>query len=472
MKPNRTYLIAAALLIAACGGGSEQVAGIDGRGNPAPVVAVVSKGAITGFGSVIVNGQVFNTNAATFTIDGSVGTQADLAVGDVVVIEGTVDANGNPVASSVTYDDAVEGPITAIDLAGETLTVLGQLVRVDAGTSFGSDDNTDPKSINELAIDEVVEVSGFFLANGTISATRIERKAAGGELEVTGTVSNAGATTFEINGFVVDFSGATPLNFPNGAPENGQRVEAKGNLGVNGELIATEVEFKGGDFGDDGDEAEVEGFITAVISASEFEVEGIRVMVNAQTTYQNGSSANLVLDRKVEVEGRINASGVLVADSVEFKPTGELRIESLVEDVQASQLTVLGINIAVNSATRFEDDSDADLEIFNLSNVSVSDYVEIRAYDDGGSITATLLERDDFRGDVALRGFVESAADPNFVILGVTIATGPATQFTDSDGVTELQPAEFFDQAAGRLVEASGTLNGAVINAADVEFED
>ena len=58
------------------------------------------------------------------------------------------------------------------------------------------------------------------------------------------------------------------------------------------------------------------------------------------------------------------------------------------------------------------------------------------------------------------------------MILGVTIATGPATEFTDSDGLTELQPAEFFIQAEDRLVEASGTLNGAVINAADVEFED
>jgi hypothetical protein len=472
MKQNPIYMISAALLIAACGGGGgggEQVAGIDGRGAPS-AVGVVSLGTITGFGSVIVNGQTFNTSSATFTIDGQQGTQSDLSVGDVVLIEGTITNGGAPVASNVTFDDAVEGPISGIDLAAQTLTVLGQLVRVDAATSF--DDDISPKSLEGLSVDEVVEVSGFLLADGSIGATRIERKAPGGKLELTGTVSNAGATTFEINGFVVDYGAAMLSSFPNGAPENGQRVEAKGNSLVNGELVATEVEFKGGQFGDDGDEAEVEGYITVFNSASDFAVEGVRVTTNAQTTYENGTSGELALNRKVEVEGEINASGVLVAESVEFKPTGELRIESLVEDVQANQLTVLGITIAVNAATRFEDDSDADLEIFNLSNVAIGDYVEIRGYDDGGTVTATLLERDEFGGDVALRGFVDSIAEPNFVILDVTIATDAGTSFTDNDGVTDLTAGQFFGQAAGRLVEASGTLNGGIIEADEVEFEN
>ena len=470
MKPNPFYMIPAALLIAACGGGGggEQVAGIDGRGAPS-AVGVVSLGTITGFGSVIVNGQTFNTNSATFTIDGQPGTQSDLSVGDVVVIEATITNGGAPVANSVTFDDAVEGPISNIDLAAQTLTVLGQLVRVDAATSF--DDGISPKSLDGLAVDEVVEVSGFFLADGSIGATRIERKAAGGELELTGTVSNAGATTFEINGFVIDYSAAMLSNFPNGAPENGQRVEAKGNAIVNGELVATEVELKVRDFGDDGDEAEVEGYVTAFTSATNFEVEGVRITTNSQTTYENGTSGDLALNRKVEVEGEINASGVLVAESVEFKPTGELRIEALVDSVEATRLTVLGIPISVDSGTRYEDDRD-DLEIFNLSNVSVGDYVEIRAYDDGGNLTATRLVRDEFGGDVALRGFVESVANPNLVILGVTIATNAGTSFTDNDGVTDLDPAEFFGQATGRLVEVSGTLNGAIINAGEVEFED
>ncbi len=471
MKKFLFVFVAAA--VSACGssgGNNNSTAGIDGRGSPAPV-AVVSKGAITGFGSIVVNGVRYDTTNAIFGIDGRGGQQSDLAVGDVVIIEGTINEDGtNPVADRVTFDDAVEGPISAIDTAAQTITILGQTVRVDADTSF--DDDINPRSLEGLAVNDVVEVSGFVLADGSISATRIEPKPPGGELELTGTVSNAAATNFEINGLVVDFSAAMLENFPGGAPENGQLVEAKGGaLGFGGVLVATEVEFKGNEFGDDGDEAELEGFITRFVSASDFDVEGIPVTTNAQTTYENGTSADLALNRKVEVEGEINASGVLVADEVEFKPTGELRVESLVEDVQADQLTVLGLVIRVDAATRYEDDSAAALEIFDLSNVAVGDYVEVRAYDDGGNVVATLLERDDFDGEVAVRGIVNSVNAPLFAVLGIAVATDGDTEFLDNDE-QEIDAGVFFAQALGRLVEASGTLNGGGIDAEEVEFED
>jgi len=470
MKLYFLVTLTAVLAIAGCGGGGEPVAGIDARGN-LPPSATAAQGAITGFGSVIVNGVTYDTSAATFTLDGVAGAQSDLAVGDVVVLLGTVEADGtSPTAQSVTFDDAVEGPITAIDTAAQTLTVLGQLVRIDAETSF--DDNISPRSLDGLSVTDVVEVSGFFLADGSISATRIEPKPAGGELEITGLVSNLGASTFEINGFVVDFSTAMLQEFPSGTPEAGQRVEAKGDgLGGAGQLIATRVEFKGSDLGSDGDHVEIEGFVTRFASAADFDVEGVPVITNAQTAYENGANTDIALNRKLEVEGEINAAGVLVATKVEIKASGFIRVEALVEDVQANQLTVLGIVFGVNESTRFEDKSAADLEIFNLSHVMVGDFVEIRAFDSAGGLIATRLERDDFSGDVALRGFVDSVNEPQFTILGVTATTDVATEYADMSGA-RIDPADFFAEADGRLVEVTGTLNGGSIDAGQVEFED
>lgn len=318
----------------------------------------------------------------------------------------------------------------------------------------------------------MIEVSGFVLSDGSITATRIERKDAGGDLEVTGIVRNAGASTFEINGFVVDFSAAVLIGFPTSTPENGQRVEAKGDaLGAGGELLATEVELEESVLGDDGDEAEVEGFITLFNSIEDFEVEGIRVRATALTNYENGSSADLALNIKVEVEGEIDANGVLVADDIAFRPSANLLIESLVDDVQSNSLTVLGIRIAVDAATRFEDDSSAGLEVFGLSDISAGDFVSIRAFDDAGTITATVLERDDFSGSATIVGTAENLIQPNFEILGVTITTDAETEFLDADEA-ELTPAEFFAEADGRTVEASGEPNGSIINAEEVELDD
>jgi len=470
MKPYLLFTLSGALLVAACGGGNEQVAGIDARGNPV-ASAVVSKGTITGFGSVIVNGVTYDTSSATFSIDGSDGMQSDLAVGDVIVLRGTINDDGtSPTAASVTFDDAVEGPISAIDSDTQTFTVLGQLVRIDADTSF--DDSISTASLDGLSVDDVVEVSGFFLADGSISATRIELKPAGGELEVTGIVADVAGTTFNINDLVVDFGSAMINNFPGGAPENGQRVEAKGDaLGGSGELIATEVEFKGGNLGDDGDRAELEGFITRFDSATDFDVEGVPVTTNAQTVFENGTSADLALNRKIEVEGDIDAAGVLVATKIEIKAAGFIRIESLVEDVQADRLTVLGIVITVDESTRYEDKSAAAVELFSLADISAGEYVELRGFEDSSGVIATRLEREDFDGEVALRGFVDSVNDPDFTILGVTITTIVATVFTDIDE-SPLTAAEFFLQANGRLVEASGTLNGSIIVADEIELED
>ena len=67
-----------------CGGGSSDD---DALGTPAPTVSV---GTITGFGSVIVNGVRFDDRTAEVTINDRVATAAQLRVGMVVAVEGSI----------------------------------------------------------------------------------------------------------------------------------------------------------------------------------------------------------------------------------------------------------------------------------------------------------------------------------------------------------------------------------------------
>jgi len=276
----------------------------------------------------------------------------------------------------------------------------------------------------------------------------------------------------------VDFSNATLDNFPGGVINDGDFVEAKGmTFGMNGELEATRVELEDDFTGDDGDNAEIEGLITRFVDETDFDVAGFPVTTNAQTLFEGGTAQDLGLNVKVEAEGDINASGVLVADKVDIRRGNVIRMEANVDDVDAAAgtVTVLGISVEVDALTRLEDKSSADIEPFTLADLNAGDFVEIRGGEDppdSGMVIASRLERDDDDPDTILQGFVQTVADPDLTILGVTIQTDGATIFRDVDG-SVLDSVDFFNMVMqGSLVKAKGTLMGNVIDAEEVEFEN
>lgn len=490
--PSMFVAAAAALTLAACGGGSSDAPTAPPSGSaPQPVIAV---GPITNFGSVVVNGVRYNTDNAQFSVSGQPGTQADLSVGHVVFVKGTVDDDGDTgTATEVWYDESVEGPVEDIDLGSGTLFVLGQRVLVTADTSF--DDDFTPESLEGVSIGDIIEVSGQFDADGSIVASRIEREDDDDdEFEVYGFVSalDAASMTFNINDLVVDYSTASLEDFDDGEPAEGDFVEVKGeSFGPDGELIATEVELESPlpDYDDDDDgfdddyEVEIEGYITRFESAEDFDVSGQPVTTTSATRYEDGGAADLALNVKVEVEGRLNADGVLVADEIEFEDERErnIRIAARVDSVDADSDTVvlLGISVRVDVGTRMEDDDDDDERRLTVADILVGDYLEIRgseSADEAGVVLATRLEREDDVDDeeTILQGFVESVSEPTLQILGVTIETDGNTEFEGRDDDDELSAAAFFSQVAvGDLLKAKGfESSDTTIVAEEVEFED
>ncbi len=309
--------------------------GIDGSGEPSGTTPgpIVTFGTITGFGSVIVNGVRYDTSNATISVDGQTATETSLALGDVVLVRGTIDDSGvTGAANNIIFDDIVEGPITSIDVSTDSFVVLGQVVTVTVETSF--DDSIEPAALDGLNVDDVVEVSGFVDSRGNVTATRIERKPSGGELEVTGIVSflDSATSRFKINALVIDFSSAMVEGFPSGSVNDGDLVEVKGdNLLDSGELVATRLILRGNDFqGEQSDRAEIEGFVTRFVSITDFDVSGFPVTTNNQTLFVNGNASDLGLNRKVEVEGQFDANGTVVVTRVilpEFRTFRSLHFE-------------------------------------------------------------------------------------------------------------------------------------------------
>ena len=457
------------LLLVACGGGTGgMTAGIDRGG-------ITATGTITGFGSVHVNGVRYVTTGASFTIDGNPGTESDLRVGQIVRIEGSIAQDGvTATATRVVFDDEVEGPVQSIDRAASRFVVLGRTIAVSAQTSF--DDRFTPRSLDGLAVGDRVEVSGRVAANGTVEATRIESKAPQASVEVKGLVAalDSNARRFALGALTVSYANAQLDGFASGQPANGDQVEAFGTVDSGGVLQATRLEKESdGAAGMADEQADYEGLITRFASATDFSVAGQRVTTTSSTVYEGGTASSLALDVAVEVEGRFNATGVIVASKVQFRRGSDTEFAGRVDSVNAAgnSLVVFGVAIRTNSLTRFEDHSGSDLQRFSLADIAVGDYVEVDAYNDGSGLLATKIDRDDSQGEVQLEGVAQDVAAPNFTVGGVAVTTDGNTEFRDTNGVT-INAAAFFQAAPGRTVKARGSLVGNVVLATRAELED
>jgi Domain of unknown function (DUF5666) len=460
------------LILAACGGESTSTP-TSGTTGPTAQNVVVS-GAITGFGSVYVNGVRFDTSSATIMQDGARVTQGDLRVGQMVHLQGRVDdSTGRATADSIYQDDDLEGPISAIDTAAQTFVVLGHTVRVTPETSF--DDSLG--NFASLALGRQVEVSGMPNASGHIVATRIEARAAGEtRLEVQGRIAllDTVARKFRVGALVIEYSSATLQDFGSGSLANGQLVEVKGNaLNAAGELVATRIELRNHESGSGQFRREIEGLVTRYVSATDFDVAGRRVTTTSTTRYENGTAADLALNVKIEAEGSINADGVLIAAKIEFKRGNNAGLAGIVDSVTPDSaslggtLSVLGVTITVDNNTRVEDKSDARVESFRLADVRVGDYVRVRGTETTAlRLTASRLERRRAESTAWVRGTVRNLASPNLTVLGVPVVTTAATEFE------EISAAEFFANAAGRVVKAKGVETANSITAREIEFED
>lgn len=461
--------------VVACGGGGGggSTAGIDRLG--------ISSGTITGFGSIFVNGVEWRTSGAGISVDDGPGTEADLRLGQVVTVRGTLDANGaGGRAESIDFDNEVEGPIASIDAAAASFVVLGQVVLTSPDTVF---DDSIVGGFAGLAVGDEVEVSGYRDAAGAIRATRVEQHDAGDDFEVKGVVSGLDpvAKTFLLGSLVVNYAGAVLEDFGSDTLGNGDFVEVEGDF-AGGVLVADKVEREDEISGDAGDESEVEGYITRFVSPADFDVAGVRVTTNAGTEFEGGTAADLALDLKVEVEGEFNAAGVLVADEVEIRvqpDDADVEIAGAVTALQAGGFAIQGVQVKVTPTTLWKDDSNAALPTFSLADLRLGDYVEIRGAEDGSAaandVIATRVERDDDDDESILRGPVQAENEPDLTVLGITIDTTGAV-FRDEDDNPMSEAAFFAAVGVGDVVKAEtdvpGAFNGNSFVAEEVEIED
>lgn len=462
--------------LTACGGGG-------GGENLTSARTVTTTGVITSFGSIFVNGVEFETDGAASSLDGVSGTgQNGLDVGMVVTVKGTVNSDGTGTATHITFADEVEGLVLTNSVAADgtgALNVMGQMVTLDAATVFESH-VAGITSPNQIAVGNIVEVSGYSSGNGGIHATRVEVKSATLEqyqeqLEVKGRIANldTATQTFTLgtgSTLVIEYGGAT-LDLSGQALREGLYVEVKSAAGIDqasGRLVASKVELEGdgakGIDGDAGDDVELRGMVTSVQSATEFELNGQPVRFTQQTRFEKGSAQEIAEQVMLEVEGELDASGVLIASEIKFEEQASIEIQAGLDAVNAAANTIslLGKTIRVNNSTLIEDDVYGLMQMSQfMQSLRAGDRVEVHAYVDAeGNLVATKLEREHDEGTagVELEGPVDEVpAAGVLVIAGITVDTG--ANF----------PA--FTANPGDELEIEGSFNGGVLVATSISRE-
>lgn len=299
--------------LASCGGGAGDTQA-NGSGVGSGGTGSYSNGPVSGLGSIIVNNVRYDVTGAAVhrdddADDSVVHDPAEVKVGMVVAVSGSgiVPASNGVLALAaaytVRYGSSLIGPVSAVDAAGATITVLGQTVRITART-------VQPAL---LSVNDVVEVHGLADAMGGYTATRIDTlDASTSTYKIVALVNSVDSQGMHLglNGSLTVSYGA--MSLPGGVIP-GARVRVWfGATQVNGQWSATRIRVDQ-PLVSDRAEASLEGLITSSPQNGVMRVDGSPVDVSHLSS---SSVSGLTLGERVRVEGRLQA-GVLVATELE-----------------------------------------------------------------------------------------------------------------------------------------------------------
>lgn len=383
-------------------------------------------------------------------------------------------------------DVEVEGTIDAV--SATLLTVRGVTFQLDDDTRIRDDDDR-PLTAADLRVGQRVEVHGTTLADGTLLARTVEvedeRDDDGdddrdddGRVEVRGPVEAVTDTSVTVRGLTFLVTAATQLLGDDDEPITlarlvpGTVVEVKGLYEVDGRLVARVIEVEDGD--GDGDEVELRGRIEA-LSADEIVVARTAYRLTEATVVEGDDGERLPLDvlavgMVVEVKGRYDAAGELVATRIEIEDPDDDDVEltGRIDALEATRIVVAGVLFTVNDSTVV---TGRDGRRLSLDVLAVGQLVEVEGnYTPFGLLVATRIHLEDrVEDEVELTGAIYALGDGRLTVLGRTFVLLPTTVVLDADR----RPMAFADLRVGDVVEVRGELQpGGDLVAHRIQRED
>lgn len=453
-------------LLFACGGSGESASTPSAGPSPVPtapqLTTIIKTGVITGFGSVYVDGQRFNTDNSTFNVNGQDGQSIEqLQVGMKISMSvQESDDDTQSTVNSVHYDNDVEGFVTAIDRNNQQLEVAGITVRYNDLTHFiGITESS-------LSVDDRIEISGYLDTDGLLIATYIELDddvTNDANQYTSGIVNNLDVTqqTFTLQGLTVNYASANIQSI-----ENGLKVKVEGNINA-GVLIATEVELTDATFylslsDDDISRVEKEGIVTAIdITANTITVDGVTYQLASNVIFEGNSSIQIRDFVEIYIDPTTNQVTRVESKDGHMNTDGKIKGVITAIDTTNQIITVNGQLYTFTNMTRVEDDDD---RYFSFASLNINDRVEIAFLTDSqNNHLIQRIEREDEveyneEWELESRTFDVDVASQTITVNGVSVVLTDGIRLVLDDVVTDLSTflAAISDDSIASDVEIDG----------------
>jgi len=458
-------MVIASLVLVGCGSDDEE-----------PVKHVTSSGVISGFGSVYVNGVRYITKDSDITRNGRKSDEATLKVGMKVVIEAQKLSTDEPNALEVTYIADAIGAIDVIDLAANSLTILGQTYLLNEAT------NLDNILFSELTVGTFVELSAFENEYGNFVVRYLEMKELQTEQQLTGTISNINKVnkTFTIGQLFVDYADANITGLLN----SGSIVQIKSKFPpINNEFVADEVTVQGLVLFIDGT-LEVAGVVedidkeggTAIIKLG-----GRKYALTDSSEFTQGSNEVLNIGSQVSLVATVieqeSGAPIYPINNIRIELANEVSLEGIVESTSYDSFTIFGQEFTVDDYTQYKDDSAQDLRYFNFSDIAIGDRLNIGAYEFNGKLISRKIEREETGASELdsydINGLVDDIDTENvrLSVKGITVLTNGDTQYENAQGQSLNQDDFFLSVVKGDEVEVEVTSTVKGWLALDIEID-
>jgi hypothetical protein len=466
-----------ALGLISCGSGSSEVAGIDGSGAPAKID---TEGTVDGFGSVIVNGVKYETSKADVIINGQSVMEDNLRTGYRVRIIGSID-NQTKVATAdkIEFVPDLVGSISAIDLSSQQLTLLNQTVQITNRSLFSA--AISPDDLRGLSVGDRVQISGVFAQNKWI-AMRVDLSSDSDQ--IAGMISNINTAnqTFSLNGISVNYAAALVTDINGNQLANNLKVSVRGQFNSD-QLQASQIQGLNKNIDSQTQQFEREGVITRFASASDFDLNGNKLITNTQTRFENGTAADLKLGAQIEFKAE-RSSNDWLATSISFEQEDNNKLEGAITSIELAtsgsnviatgSIQIGSILIRTNAATRYEDKGDSQLRRFGLANLVVGDYLRVTGFTQGNDFIATKIERRKFENsddeEFNFEGNISAVGLDNITLFGKTIQLTESTELRNAFG-ENINLATFLAIALNQNVEVRGTISAGIYTADKIEIE-